>query len=466
MQMKTSTSGTIQLEGILATARRNDRTLRASAALGLALVASLWTACSDDTSGPFTVGGVDGVLTGVYTSNLHLTADKLWLLRGPVLVGDGTDPVILRIDPGTEIRGEKSTIGSLIINRNAQIRAEGTPERPIVFTSNEPEGSRARGDWGGVIINGNARINACNEAIADTCQAFGEGGTGFYGGDDDGDDSGVMRYVRIEFAGRLFSPDNELNGLALQGVGSTTVLEHIQVHMNADDGIEFFGGAADIKYALITGCGDDSLDWTEGWRGRGQFIVAQQFADDADNGIEADNNGDAQRAEPRAQPTLSNVTLIGSPGSEDASDVGVLLREGTHANLSNMLVAGFNSACIDIDGEETFEDAWTGVALNGKLTMTDSIISCPDSQEFDEEPADPFEVSRWFNRLNPGNAIEDPGLVAPYDQQSPDLRPGQTSPALTGAQVPDDPFFEQVTFRGGIDPNDDWTAGWTTSAAN
>lgn len=421
-------------------------------------------ACEDE-GGTFVAGGVEGILTGVYTQNLHLTRDKRWLLRGPVQIGDGTSRVLLRIDPGTTIYGESSTIGALIVNRNAQIIAEGTRDQPIVFTSAKPEGQRQRGDWGGVVINGSASLNECVEDL-EPCQSFGEGGTGFYGGTNDQDNSGTLRYVRIEFAGKLFSPENELNGLALQAVGSGTTLDYIQVHMNADDGIEFFGGTADIKHAYITGCADDSLDWTDGWRGRGQFIAVQQYEDAGDRGIEADNNGRAGRdpaIEPRSEPTLSHLTLIGNPRS-DSSDVGILLRAGTRAKIANTLVAGFQSACLDIDGEETFAGGLEGNAPNGRLSLQHSIISC--AEPFDEEAEDPFAVSDWFNARNPGNTIEDPGLADPYDLRTPDLRPKADSPARSGARAPEDAFFERVDYRGAIDPDDDWTQGWTTAAAN
>ena len=142
----------------------------------------------------------------------------------------------------------------LVVRRNAQIMAEGTVEEPIIFTSSKEPGSRARGDWGGLIINGNAPINSCSDNTEEFCEAFGEGGTGFYGGNDPSDDSGVLKYVRVEFAGTLVSPENELNGIAFQGVGSGTEIDYIQVHMNADDGIEFFGGAAFCQAHFDYGC--------------------------------------------------------------------------------------------------------------------------------------------------------------------------------------------------------------------
>jgi len=176
------------------------------------------------------------VLSGVIEEDTLLTADNQYILSGGVFIGNDIDPVTLTIEPGTTLYGESATDGFLSIRRNAQIIAEGTAEAPIVFTSSKEPGSRARGDWGGLIINGNAPINACADDGADFCEALGEGGTGFYGGTDPEDSSGVLKYVRVEFAGTLISPDNELNGIAFLGVGSGTEVDFVQVHMNADDG--------------------------------------------------------------------------------------------------------------------------------------------------------------------------------------------------------------------------------------
>jgi hypothetical protein len=434
-----------------------------------AIVALALCGCSSDSSSDANENTNemcrDGVcvLSGTYTEDMTLTADKQWLLRGGVFIGDEESETVLTIEPGTWVYGETSTTGMLVIRRGSKIIAEGTRDAPIVFTSSKAEGSRARGDWGGVIINGRATVNSCGDP-EQSCEAFGEGGTGYYGGDDDDDDSGVLRYVRIEFAGKILSPDNELNGLALQGVGRKTTLEYIQVHMGKDDGVEFFGGTASFKYILTTGIADDNLDWTDGWRGKGQFFVCQQYEDGfGDNGIEADNNGEDNSAAPRSGPTLSNLTLIGSPESA-ASDIGMLLREGTGAKIYNAVVMGWGDACIDIDHEETFANAMSGDDLSGELVVSSSMFGCETN--FDEEEEDAFSISSFINDMNTGNRAEDPELVSPFDTAAPDFRPASGSPAASGAHVPEDSFFEDVGFIGGIDPEDDWTAGWTTAARN
>ena len=390
------------------------------------------------------------ILTGTITSHLTLTADREWLLRGGVFVGNDADETILTVEPGTTVYGEKDTQGMLVVTRGSKLIARGEPTAPIVFTSSQELGRRARGDWGGIVLNGRAPINCGTPP----CEGYGEGGTGFFGGDDPEDSSGVLEYVRVEFAGQLISPDNELNGIAFQGVGSGTVVDQIQVHMNADDGVEFFGGTVNVKHVLLTGIGDDSLDWTDGWRGMGQFIVAQQYDDNSDNGIEADNNAELNDAIPRAQPILSNLTLIGSPSS-DKSDVGILLREGTAGHISNAIVIGFHEGCLDLSDTATFTQAQAGA-----LTMASSLLDC--QTPFVEDGSDPFTVQSFFEAMGTDNQTADPQLVAPFDAAAPNFAPQPGSLATSGATIPADPFFEAVTFRGGVDPSDDWTQGWTT----
>jgi ABC-type branched-subunit amino acid transport system substrate-binding protein len=403
------------------------------------------------------------VLTGTLTEDTTLTADKRWLLRGTVFVGNGTDRTVLIVQPGTVIAGEKSTTGALVVRRGSQIRAVGSRDAPIVFTSDQAAGARATGDWGGIIINGNAPLNVCD---TQPCESFGEGGTGFFGGSDEADDSGELRYVRIEFGGKLYSPDNELNGLALQAVGSGTEIDYIQIHLGQDDGIEFFGGTVNVKHILVTGADDDSMDWTDGWRGKAQFIVLQQYSDRGDNGIEADNNETTYDATPLTRPTISNLTAIGSPESTKSDD-GMQLRRGTGANLHNAIVVGFNESCVNIDDLATWQTALTSTAspsLSGDLTISRSIFSC--AAPFKDSGSEPYPVSSFVMTLNEGNLLADPLLTAPYSPTAPDFRPMAGSPAMTGGVVPNDPFFDNVTFRGGVDPANDWTVGWTTNASN
>ncbi|MBN1754912.1 hypothetical protein JW877_01730 [bacterium] len=408
----------------------------------------LITGCSDSNNG---TGPSDEVVTvsGVITGNTTWTADNEYLLRGGVFVGNDVDETILTIEAGTKIYGESSTWGMLVVRRNSRIMAQGTATDPIIMTSDRAEGERGRGNWGGLIINGNAPLNTGDEA-------YGEGGTGYYGGSDPNDNSGVLQYVRVEYAGREISPDNELNGIAFQGVGRGTTVDHIQVHMNKDDGIEFFGGTCNIKYALLTGIADDCFDYTDGWQGKAQFIVAQQYGDDADQGFEFDNSGEDNTAEPYSNPTIYNFTLIGDPAGPE-SDIGMLVREGSKGKLYNGIIMGFYEHGLDIDHEQTFLNVEAGnLIIDNCIFYGNGANFINDDDGFDEEN---FALNTMSHNLE---ATQSP-VIDPYDKNAPDFRPQNAALTHTVADPPNDGFFTDVDFIGGVDPSNDWTQGWTTS---
>jgi hypothetical protein len=395
------------------------------------------------------------VVTGRFTSNLTMTADRIWVLRGAVFFGA---PASLTIEPGTLIAGETATRGTLVIERGAKIFADGMPTAPIVMTSDQPVGFRGRGDWGGLIINGSAPLNVPGNV------GIGEGSTGVYGGNDPDDSSGVLRYLRVEFAGIEFSPDNELNGIAFQGVGRGTVVEHVQVHFNKDDGVEFFGGTADARWVVLTGIGDDSIDWTDGWRGRIQFAVAQQRGDDTDNGIEADNSGDNNDLLPRSAPTLYNLTLVGDPGQDfgPESTDGMRLREGTAGIIRNSIVIGFKSEGVDVRNTATENQIPLGTL---QVTHTIAFDNRARSGSSSTQARNPAAAPLWDPPGN-ANSTANPVLTDPYNVLAPDFRPLPGSPALTlpAAPVPADGFFLPAPYRGAFDGVTNWMAGWTSFA--
>lgn len=383
--------------------------------------------------------GVPGacIVGGPVGQDITLTNETTWLIQGQLTVEDGAT---LTIEPGTELVG--GTLGdtdTLIVRQGGKIIAEGTPDNPIIMRG---PASESRAEWGGVVINGFAPINGCAEGV-DPCTAQGEGNSGTYGGNDPNDSSGVLRYVVVANAGRQFSEENELNGIALQGVGAGTTVEFVQVHLNEDDGVEFFGGTVNARYLVLTGIADDSLDWTQGWQGNVQYVIAKQYTDDGDQGIEADNNGDANDSLPRAKPTLASMTFIG----QSNTDIGWLLREGTGATIANSIVTGFGEYCIDIDQQSTFDNV-------ANLTAVNSIAGGCALGTFDDADGDPFLVSAWFLDQS-GNLDADPMLNNIYPM------PG--SPALEVPPVPfTDAFFDNVDYAGALaGPDADWTAGWT-----
>src|SRR5688500_4601916 len=311
-----------------------SRTL-AAVFIGAALVIGQVVGLRGDQAAPVTVPGIDKpvvVVTGSVTGSETWTNNFYYVLRGAVFVESGAT---LNISAGTRVIGEAGSVGTLIVRRGGRLNANGTRTAPIVFTSDQPVGSRSRGDWGGIILNGSAPLNI------EGGEGVGEADTGIYGGNNPNDNSGTMRYVRVEFAGVEFSPDNELNGIAFQGVGRGGTYEFIQVHMNRDDALEWFGGTADIKYAVASNAADDSFDWTFGWSGRAQFIAITQRGDDADNGIEADNNEFNNNLLPRSNPQIYNLTICGDPAGL-ASEVQRAgnLRRGTIFTIRNFLITG------------------------------------------------------------------------------------------------------------------------------
>ena len=419
-----------------------------------------------------TVDGIDKevcVVQGRISSDTTWDSGSYWVLRGAVFI---EEPARLTIDPGTEIFGEFATNGTLIIARGAQILANGTATAPIVFSSDQPIGERARADWGGLIINGSAPLNVPGS------ESVGEGDTGVYGGTNAADDSGHLRYVRVEFAGTEFSPDNELNGIAFQGVGSGTEVDHVMVKYNKDDGLEFFGGTVAVKHVVLQGIADDSVDWTDGWTGKGQFIIVMQSGDDADQGIEADNNGDNNNLTPRSNPTLYNLTLIGDPDTDEGSesDIGMLLREGTSATIRNFIVTGFKEASLDIDHPVTFEQIENGSLTLGSGIIHDNCVvsGCVDQFRPDSDDAAASITTQAFVTGSSNISFDDPMLADPFNLSDPDYRPAATSPALSGAVAPamppNDGFFDVANFIGAVGPagggQDTWWQGWTDFATN
>ena len=417
-------------------------------------------------------------VSGRITSDTTFASDNVYLLTGAVFI---ESPARLTIEAGTTIYGQSETSGTLVIARGAQILANGTAEAPIVMTSDQLVGERARGDWGGLIINGNAPLNVPG------AEAEGEGGTGVYGGDDPDDDSGHLYYLRVEFAGTELSPDNELNGIAFQGVGRKTEVDHVMVKLNKDDGLEFFGGTVEVKHVICFAIADDSYDWTDGWQGKGQFLIAMQMGDDADQGIEADNNGDANDLTPRSNPTIYNMTLVGDPyeypGLE--SDTGILLREGTAATIRNFIVTGFKEASIDVDHAATFQQVSDGALTlaSGIIQGNCSVEGCDGEFLPDSDDAESSISTAEFVKdsddvhigLEPmiGEAASEECQFCPYSLLQPErnFRPRAGSPAVNG-QVsptvpPNDGFFDVIggTFIGAVGPEDsgeeDWFTGWT-----
>ena len=297
-----------------------------SALMAALMVAGL-SSCNNNGKDPV-ADPDDYTLGGRLTEDLTLKQGETYMLESSLQV---VAPATLTIEPGVTIIADESAgsdnIIYILIEQGARIMAEGTASEPIVMTSENKE----PGAWGGLHICGKAHTNAEGETTSEI-------GNAPYGGNEDNDDSGVLKYIRIEYSGLALDSEHEANGISLYGVGAGTQISYIYVVDGSDDGIEFFGGSANIDHCVVENCTDDSYDWTEGWDGSAEYIIAYQSVAECDCLMECDNNGDNNDATPVANPTIRYATFIGNNSSENHR--GLRLREGTYVNLSNALVCG------------------------------------------------------------------------------------------------------------------------------
>ena len=431
------------------------------------------------------------------------TADNVYVLQDVVIVEEGATLVI---EPGTVIKANDTfnlDATALVIARGGKIMAEGTAEKPIIFTSIQDNISGIdlldytdRGLWGGVVILGNARTNNPGDASADYKEIEGvnellpDGDSrAEYGGSDDEDNSGVMRYVSIRHTGINIgeSDGNEIQGLTLGGVGSGTTLEYVEVFASGDDGVEFFGGTANLKYFVSAFNSDDAVDWDQGWRGKGQFWFVLQGPDQAGAAAEQDGAGGDEHFQPFATPTIYNATYVGA-GSDASpeSDRGEMLmfRDNSGGFYHNSIFTQFNTAKggyaiqiedIDNTGSQTQDSRQRFEA--GDLQLHNNLW-------WDFGAGDDF--ASWINANDPdfaaaigthlvanGNMASDPmlrgidrgvpGLLGLEGGGMLDPRPVRGSPAFSmprSAYPGSDPFLTAADYVGAFG-DDLWIRGWT-----
>ena len=430
-------------------------------------------ACPSGTT-PTTEKGQEGcLLEGRKGGDIVLKNDHMYFLKGAVFIGnDNKDNSTLTIEPGTTIAGSTPK-DYLVITRGSKIMAQGERSRPIVFTTTAE--NPVRGSWGGLVINGNAPINDCHTNTDGSkakitngfCEVDGEGASGLYGGNDPMDNSGVLKYARVEWAGYPVLNTDELNGIAFQGVGSGTLVDYIQVHYNDDDGVELFGGTVNVKHVLLTGNKDDSMDWTSGWRGKAQFVLIQQAIDHGNNGIEADNLDSPMDAEPRSNPTLANFTLIGSKTAMKGAN-GILLREGTGVKIYNSIVAGFKGGGLNVDHPETFtnghaydSDGVPGIHITNSVFDNDVNFVVGELKDINGNVIGQEEnLAEWVLNGMDLNIFFDSSEAVRAEKVT--LQPNMAFESAMEAIDLDSDFFDSVDYIGAIDPDgDDWrTGGW------
>lgn len=417
----------------------------------------------------------------------EVAADTTWeckndyLLRNQVFVRSGAT---LTIQAGTTILGTRGDVSEfnkvsvLVVQPGGRIHAVGTAEQPIVFTSAKPAGQKKAGDWGGVVLLGNAIINQTSRTVE------GVGGVGTevaYGGNNDDDNSGTLKYVRIEYGGFKLSANNEINGLTFGGVGRGTQVDFVQIRHVLDDCFEFFGGAVNVSHLACQWPQDDGLDWDFGYHGKIQFVVIQQDPNGYDgmNGIEADNGGNATEwsKTPISEPTVYNITLCGPgqptvrPTAPDGGLVkaqiryGMLLRRHTRAHIFNSIFMGFEAG-YDVD-EYPAEPSPLGFttvkeAIELKNVLFFGNVHAPNDDtaniafESDDDLDLGYDEIAEFNAV-PGNRTTDPNISGCFDPRAPSFGPATEISSDGLVPSTSDTFFVPVGYIGAFkDIHDPW----------
>lgn len=374
-----------------------------------------------------------------------LTCDTVWVLSGITFVSSGT----LTIEPGTTIAGGAGS--ALVIDKGAQIDASGTEDAPIVMTSVAAlDGGGARGDWGGLALLGTAPVNL-------------EGGTGTaegfatdpptYGGTDDAHNCGVLSYVRVEWAGNEISPGNELNGITFFACGTATRADHLQVHMGLDDAFEAFGGVFDASYLIASGAADDSFDFDQGFTGSIDFAFVHQDPTTGDNCLEWSNQGNDFAATPLTNPTITNLTCVGS-GTGGTDSKGVTLKEGTQATIRNSIFANLTN-----DGAVLANQATQTQAEGGAISFAGSHFCGTSTFAVDTDAEDP-DPAGWMSADFEAWLVGDGGATNGTDCALTSAEFGNPDITPT-ASIPGDGGFAGAVDAGG----ENWTvAGWTNYA--
>jgi hypothetical protein len=381
------------------------------------------------------------------TTDTYWSNDQVYLIQGQIYVKNGAT---LTIQEGTTILGDKNSVGAgLFITKGSKLNALGTAAKPIVFTSNQPAGDRAAGDWGGIILLGKATTNAPGgigniEGIAPTADTeFGGALT-----PDDNDNSGDIRFVRIEYAGYLYAPNKEINGFTLGAVGSKTSIHHVQVSFSNDDAYEWFGGTVNCKHLVSYRNLDDDFDTDNGFSGKVQFGLVVRDPQMADNpsvstseGFESDNDASGSTATPQTSATFSNITLVGPLRGDVGSTVasgykrGARIRRNSALKIYNSLFLDFKTG-IHIDGVLS-----EGNAQGGSLKFKNNVIAgnltngvCETSKVGtapNQTPSAFTTIRTWFGtELNDSVASSANILTTPYNFTAPDFRPTTNSIAL------------------------------------
>lgn len=442
------------------------------ATFGILVAGALLTGCSkDDNGSPKEEEETDKPykeVSGVLTGDVKFYADTTYLLKGFVRVGEDDGSTIkstgkLTIEAGTLIFGDRETKGTLVVQRGSQIFAEGDANNPIVFTSERGVGLKQPGDWGGVVICGNA-VNNIPGGIGELEGSYGA----FHGGSNDDDNSGIFKFVRIEYAGIAINPNQEVNSLTLGSVGRATEISHVQASYGLDDAFEWFGGTVNCTNLIAYRGLDDDFDVDLGFRGNVQFALAIRDANYADqsgsNGFEVDNNGSGSDDQPYTSATFSNVTVVG-PKATVSSTISTNFQHALHLRRNNRLkvhnsfFTGYPYG-IYIDASTTEANA-----TNGELVMKNNVLAAVESWgsfvPYRVKDGSTFDLKTWFESNNEYlTSWQAAGIDASiFEVGAAQVLPASGSILLNGASFAGLTGFTSVDFRGAFG-TDNWTAGW------
>jgi hypothetical protein len=423
-------------------------------------------------------GGTIGAatLSGAISANRTLTADTIYTIVGFVDVQPG---VTLTIQAGTTLVSDPTTRGSLITSRceganpSGRLIVQGTAQQPVTFGPAAGT-ARVRGQAGGIVLHGCAPINLPGGS------GISEGSAEPFGGNNPNDSSGEIRFLRILFGGVRITPDNEINGLTLSGVGSATVIENVQAHFIADDGFEWFGGTANGRFLVASGNDDDNFDCDNGFSGTVQFFFVIQDRNLANRGIECDNDANGSQAAPVTNPNLFNATFIGAGVQQANNEVndGLYLRRSTAGTYQNLIVANFGNSGIVLDGGDVFSRLIG--SLNPRLVINNVLFFNNKSLAFPGRGTTPVtaNISRRISGAYSLESVEgafggrflqaDPlftsvNLDNPINGSQPDPRPLAGSPALdpSNAATPSGPGVDTSARFLGAFGSTLWIDGWT-----
>jgi hypothetical protein len=435
---------------------------------------------------PAGVFAADVVVTSNITANATWTKSNVYILDTKIYVTSGAT---LTIEAGTVVKGRAKAnpvdATALVIARGGKINAQGTASSPIIFTAESDllTGNLTQSDrglWGGVVILGRARINTTSgqgnvEGIPTTEPL------GTYGGTDDDDNSGILRYAQIKHSGAIVAANVELNGLTMGAVGRGTTIEYIDIYAGNDDGYEWFGGTVNTKYLISSFNDDDNFDWDESFRGKGQFWFAIGASDKGNQAMEMDGGTTPEDGTPYAIPELYNLTLIGSgSSSSNTNSNGLIFRDNTGGKVYNTIIHDYRNYAVRIETESAQSQDSAKRLAAGDLAIANSIFGtfgagtgntqlflAPNATSGGAAPSTNYTVEHITGTAQSNRINTDPMLtgISRSRNKALDPRPATGSPALSGAKTPpSDGFFAQTDYVGAFKTSN-WAKGWSAISA-